>query len=121
MRPNAKYQEASANECRAVPMEVRTTSTEVQHHHSFHSFSLQCLVAANGGEPVGPPQVMTVQPPLITMPMVINKPRKEHGGGGFIGGNNGELVLFFSQYSNHSSPAVFTEITRGFMKNAARK
>ncbi|EPB72427.1 Kunitz/Bovine pancreatic trypsin inhibitor domain protein [Ancylostoma ceylanicum] len=68
MRPNSKYQEASANECRAVPME--------------------CLVAANGGEPVGPPQVMTVQPPAITMPIVINKPRKEHGGGGFVGGGN---------------------------------
>ncbi|KAL6744189.1 hypothetical protein Aduo_017149 [Ancylostoma duodenale] len=68
MRPNSKYQETSANECRAVPME--------------------CLVAANGGEPVGPPQVMTIQPPPITMPMVINKPRKEHGGGGFVGGGN---------------------------------
>ncbi|KJH43537.1 Kunitz/Bovine pancreatic trypsin inhibitor domain protein [Dictyocaulus viviparus] len=57
MRPNSRYQEADANECRSVPTE--------------------CLTAANGGKPIGPPQpIIQPPPPALT----VDKPRKEHSG-----------------------------------------
>uniref|UniRef100_A0A7I5EDH0 BPTI/Kunitz inhibitor domain-containing protein n=1 Tax=Haemonchus contortus TaxID=6289 RepID=A0A7I5EDH0_HAECO len=63
MRPNAQYQEASANECRPVPTD--------------------CLTAANGGKPVAS-SLLPIPTPTPTISRTGDKSRKEMGGfGGF--------------------------------------
>ncbi|VDO18905.1 unnamed protein product [Heligmosomoides polygyrus] len=74
MRPNSRYQEASANECRPIPAE--------------------CLTAANGGKPVVSSQLPIPSPAISTISMTGDRSRKEIGAfRGFGGPVAGRTVV----------------------------